>query len=1363
MVRRCLTCGRRWLGAEPPCGHPPDTEATSAHNTGSTPALPPLESLPGYTLGEVLGQGGFSVVYEAIRDHDGQHVAIKVFNRSSAAAQERARLEAEALRAVGPPFVPRLHDVGTLEDGSPYLVCEHVDLQPLSVQLAAWSASMPWKTVVPLADAVLSSLEATHRQGFIHLDLKPENILVSEAPPEARLIDFGIALRTEPGTETATRSSSGIAFGTPDYMAPEQCESHPMIDYRADIYAIGVVLYEMMTGRPPFFGSASEVREAHVGRRPLAPSRVADVPPAMDEILLRCLAKDPSRRWGSVGELRRALRRIGGSAPAPGPAPASASPRTPAAAVGQDAPAPPAPPPADPRADNANDSSAAASRTTGSQRLPVGLLCFEATVTTGRIQQALTALGGQLMNVSGSRCVAIFGILASGNPVQRAYDSARALIAQSLIERALVDRDRVRVRRRPDGSQRLFSAAFLSQERYPQPGDPAGVLLTQEAAYALPDVRTTPVRDGILRVLQREDDDGNAGEATIFQIGATRLIGRAQQRRELVDSARKATDDARPTIATVLSEPGFGKSHLSAAVLTELRDIIPGVEIIHLRAREPLGGESQDTLRSLLRTTLRLPVDAPADHGHALLLDRLGREVGAEVWPAAAMIMGWLPTDATAVRRLSAAPAALRSAATRAAGEALRRLAREHPVCCTIDDAHFADDTTLDALEYATLSEAAVPLWVCVLARQGFERARPAWARRAARTLTLRLPPLDRDSAREMCRMLLHPAENISRATLTRIVQQTQGNPLLLVELARGIKQHGLIRRHARGDAWYLASDELDKLPDLPRVEWLAERELAALPPELAAHARLVSHLGSDFSIPELEGVLGELEAAGAGASFPLDASVGVQRLLTHGLLVTHRDGHYGFRNPLIREQVVRATPDHIRRRIHEACFRFYQQARSVPAAQRMPRLAQHAAASGAHVIASDIYLSLAEQAAGRHTYVEAESMYTRALGLLPEDDRERRMRAFSGRGSMRYRLSRFEDALEDLGRARDIAHGLGDLAAETDLLLDMATVLDWSQDFHTSRTLVEEAQALAPPTRSALLDTRLCMGLGRVAWRQRQWSTARPLLEQAIAQAERLGDAGYESLVISLLMLGDLAVAEKRIDLAETTLDRAIALCEERGDKLHLAGALNNRRDIWISRKNVERTAADLLRVQQIGREIGLAEYEYISAYNLAELYYFAGDLEAAWPHMRRAVEIEPSNSAKPLSLLLQARLLAFADRRTSARSVLESIRESQDRSRSMGHADALFLASEEVLCTMAELATRERISAEWDELRARAEQVSQPEELAEVIEMMGLVALRRGRVAQAKQLLEEALAVCARAPHLVEERIRRQLASLR
>src|SRR5262249_46297821 len=145
-----------------------------------------------------------------------------------------------------------------------------------------------------------------------------------------------------------------------------------------------------------------------------------------------------------------------------------------------------------------------------------------------------------------------------------------------------------------------------------------------------------------------------------------------------------------------------------------------------------------------------------------------------------------------------------------------------------------------------------------------------------------------------------------------------------------------------------LATDELDRLPDLPLVEWMADRELAALEPSLAAHARLAAALGVEFRLEEAKGVLHELEAEASAIGVPLDAKVGMRRLVASGLLESRGQGRVGFRHSLVREAIVRSTPANTRIALHRAASRFYKNARGLPAHEYLPRLAHHTARAGA-------------------------------------------------------------------------------------------------------------------------------------------------------------------------------------------------------------------------------------------------------------------------------------------------------------------------------------------------------------------------------------------------------------------------------
>src|SRR5262249_33746388 len=179
------------------------------------------------------------------------------------------------------------------------------------------------------------------------------------------------------------------------------------------------------------------------------------------------------------------------------------------------------------------------------------------------------------------------------------------------------------------------------------------------------------------------------------------------------------------------------------------------------------------------------------------------------------------------------APGALRSALTVAAGSALRRRAAKRPLFVVLDDAHWASDVLLSALEYAALAEGGAPIWICALGRGTFESASPSWGESAGRREQDRPGPRDAASATSLCRRLLLPVESVADSAVQRLVERAQAVPLLLVELVRGLRREGIVRRSPKGEAWYLATDELDRLPDLPLIEWLARSELDALAPTL--------------------------------------------------------------------------------------------------------------------------------------------------------------------------------------------------------------------------------------------------------------------------------------------------------------------------------------------------------------------------------------------------------------------------------------------------------------------------------------------------------------------------------------------------
>lgn len=259
-----------------------------------------------YRIGRRLGEGGMAIVFAGQDLLLGRDVAIKTLRPQFAAdASFRARFarEARAAASLSHPNIIDVFDVGE-EAGTPFLVMELVRGHSLQSIIATEAPFHP-DDVAELLEQVGGALDYAHAKGYVHRDVKPANILIDEHR-RARVVDFGIAK----GLTDSNLTETGGGFGTASYVSPEQAEGL-MATPASDVYSLGVVAYEMLTGRPPFQAETPlAVAMRHVNEPPVPPSAVrASVPPAVDAVVLRALAKDPTRRWPTAGALAHAMRR----------------------------------------------------------------------------------------------------------------------------------------------------------------------------------------------------------------------------------------------------------------------------------------------------------------------------------------------------------------------------------------------------------------------------------------------------------------------------------------------------------------------------------------------------------------------------------------------------------------------------------------------------------------------------------------------------------------------------------------------------------------------------------------------------------------------------------------------------------------------------------------------------------------------------------------------------------------------------------------------------------------------------------------------------------------------------------------------
>ena len=266
-----------------------------------------------------LGRGGMAVVYKAYQPGLDRHVAIKFLLPQvipDPTLIKRFKQEAKVIAKLRYPNIVTVLDFGERQ-GVAYLVMEYVEGETLKAKLGK---PMPLESALEIASQMGRALDYAHSQGIIHRDVKPSNILLARED-WALLSDFGIAKVLE-GPQQFTMT--GASVGTPEYMAPEQGQGLK-VDARADIYALGVVLYEMLTGRPPFSGDTPlSVMLKHVTDLLPPPRNLnANVPEAVEQVIVKAMAKDPAARYASAREMVAALESLRGTqialAPAPSP------------------------------------------------------------------------------------------------------------------------------------------------------------------------------------------------------------------------------------------------------------------------------------------------------------------------------------------------------------------------------------------------------------------------------------------------------------------------------------------------------------------------------------------------------------------------------------------------------------------------------------------------------------------------------------------------------------------------------------------------------------------------------------------------------------------------------------------------------------------------------------------------------------------------------------------------------------------------------------------------------------------------------------------------------------------------------------
>jgi serine/threonine-protein kinase len=278
-------------------------------------SVAPGEVLAGkYRVERILGKGGMGMVVAALHLHLDKRVALKFLLPQVAQNPElvaRFAREARAASRIESEHVAKVLDVGQLDDGAPFMVMEYLEGADLA-QIVKTRGALPGQEAIEYVLQACEALAEAHVAGIVHRDLKPANLFLTrraDGSPCIKVLDFGISKIALAGDPGQGMTQTAAMMGSPNYMAPEQIKSARSVDARSDIWSLGIILHELLTGEVAFKADTMPELYVNILQSPPIPlrSRRPDAPPAMEAIVLRCLEKDPARRFANVGELATAL------------------------------------------------------------------------------------------------------------------------------------------------------------------------------------------------------------------------------------------------------------------------------------------------------------------------------------------------------------------------------------------------------------------------------------------------------------------------------------------------------------------------------------------------------------------------------------------------------------------------------------------------------------------------------------------------------------------------------------------------------------------------------------------------------------------------------------------------------------------------------------------------------------------------------------------------------------------------------------------------------------------------------------------------------------------------------------------------
>ncbi len=755
-----------------------------------------------FELEQQIGSGGMAEVFRARDAVSGSPVAIKIIAGERNHRTARFAREIAVLAGLSHPGIVRYVSHGVTPESRLFLAMEWLDGETLDARLHR--GPLPAHEAVTLATRAAEALGAAHARGVVHRDLKPSNLFLPDGRiDQVKLLDFGIARRE--GRTQLTRT--GTLIGTPGYMAPEQVRTSGQVDARADVFALGCVLFECLTGVPPFSGddTAAVLAKILFGAPPRVSELWPEAPGDLDVLVAQLLSKDPSLRPNHGADLAAALAALGPLAHGEAVAPREPA-GTPRPYLG------------------------------GERRLLAVVMLGSAPQDDELAQDALRrtaqSYGGWLEHLADGSTVVVLEAnrQVATDQAGQAARCALAMRAHAQGRPMAIAMGRTDSTGKLPGGDVIDHASRLLAHVGDPPGDPPPIALDEVSAGLL---------DARFDVTERDARFALCGERALAQGARTLLgrptscVGRDWELDVLVGIFEACIEEEEARGALVTAAAGMGKSRLGAELVRRAQDRHDAVAIWVGRGDSLRAGSTLDLLAQALRGALGIYEGEPLAARGDKIRTRVAQHVPAghqrRVAEFLAELVGAPFADGDAVSaQLQAArqdPQLMSEQMRKAWLDFLQAETSAHPVLLLLEDLHWGDLGTVQFLDAALRERSKLPWMVLALARpEVFEVFPKLWAGSQS-VQEVRLKKLGRKAGERLVRQVLGDA--VGSDTVDRLVQQADGNVFYLEELIRAVAE---------------GKDKTSPLPGT--VLAMVETRLGRLPPEARRVLRAASVFG---------------------------------------------------------------------------------------------------------------------------------------------------------------------------------------------------------------------------------------------------------------------------------------------------------------------------------------------------------------------------------------------------------------------------------------------------------------------------------------------------------------------------------------